>query len=247
MTTAVDLGRLDALEDKIDRLADQVALLTQYARDEQNRRRQWDELRTELTPVAQEAFAALSRELDDVRDFVEPQDLLRVLKRLARNLPAIERGLDQLESLQDLAADLGPLSGEITLNMMRAFDDFEQRGYFAFAKGGVGVLDRVVNSFSEEDIAQFGDNIVLILNTVKEMTQPEVMRLLQRTASHVRMSEPREVGLFAMMRRLRDPSARRGLGRLLEILESMGESDTIVDPAAGSAVEDEDNDEEGTH
>jgi uncharacterized protein YjgD (DUF1641 family) len=237
MTTAVEQDRLDALEEKIDRLADQVTRLTEYAEDEQRRRRQWDELRTELTPVAQEAFAALSRELDDVRDFVEPHDVLRITKRLARNLPAIERGLDQLESLQDLVADLGPLSGEITLNLMRMLDDFEQRGYFTFAKGGMGVLDRVVTSFSEEDVTQLGDNIVLILDTVKEMTQPEVMQLLQRTASGVRTSKPTEVGIFGLLRRMRDPQVRRGLGRLVEILESMGT--TTDGPAAVTTNDDE--------
>jgi uncharacterized protein YjgD (DUF1641 family) len=223
MTTGIDLERVDSLEEKIDRLTLQVEVLADYARDEQMRRRQWDELRTDLTPIAQEAFAILSRELDDVRDFVEPADLLRVLKRIARNLPAIERGLDQLESLQDLVADVGPLTGEISLRVMEALDTYEQRGYFRFAKGGLGVVDRVVTSFTEEDVAQLGDNIVLILNTVKEMTQPEVMQLLQRTASGVRAAEGTEVGLFGLLRRLRDPKTRRGLGRVLEILESLGE------------------------
>jgi uncharacterized protein YjgD (DUF1641 family) len=224
MATGVDLDRLDLLSEKIDRLGRQVEVLADYARAEQMRQRQWDELRTDLAPITQEAFAILSKELDEVRDFVEPADLLRVLKRIARNLPAIERGLDQLESLQDLLADVGPLSGEISLRMMEALDGYEQRGYFRFAKSGLGVVDRVVTSFSEEDVEQLGDNIVLILNTVKEMTQPEVMQLLQRTASHVRTAEPTEVGFLGLLRRLRDPKTRRGLGRVLEILESLGET-----------------------
>ena len=41
MTTTVELDRLDALEEKIDRLAGQVALLTEYAQDDRMRRRQW--------------------------------------------------------------------------------------------------------------------------------------------------------------------------------------------------------------
>ena len=230
MATAIDADRLDALEARLERIGDQLDYLTAAIRDEEMRRRQWDELRTDLAPIAQEALAIASRELDDVRDFVEPADLLRVLKRLARNLPAIERGLDQLESLQDLAADLGPLTGEVTLRLMRALDEYEQKGYFAFARGGLGVVDRVVTSFSEEDITALGDNIVLILNTVKEMTQPEVMQLLQRTASGVRSAEPVEVGLFGALRRMRDPQVRRGLGRVLEILESMGEdADALPD------------------
>ena len=33
----------------------------------------------------------------------------------------------------------------------------------------------MVTSFGEDDVAALGDNVVLILNTLKEMTQPEVM------------------------------------------------------------------------
>ncbi len=223
VATAVDTDRIDQLEAKIDRLTEQIEFLAATARAEELRRLQWDELRHELAPIAGEAFEIVSRELDEVKDFVEPADGIRVMKRLARNLPMIERGLDQLESIQDLAADIGPLTGEITLRLMRTLDEFERKGYFGFAQSGMGVFDRVVTSFTEEDVEALGDNIVLILNTVKEMTQPEVMQLLQRTATGVRNAEPTDVGLFGMMRRMRDPKVRRGLGRMIEILESMGE------------------------
>ena len=37
------------------------------------------------------------------------------------------------------------------------------------------IADRVVTEFTEEDVKALGDNVVTILNAVKEMTQPEVM------------------------------------------------------------------------
>ena len=39
-------------------------------------------------------------------------------------------------------------------------------------------MDQVVTSFTEEDVRQLGDNVVLILNTVKAMTQPEIMNMV---------------------------------------------------------------------
>ncbi len=56
--------------------------------------------------------------------------------------------------------------------------ELEQKGYFTFARGGMRMMDNVVTSFSEEDVNRLGDNIVLILNTVKDMTQPEIMNFL---------------------------------------------------------------------
>ncbi|MCJ7724841.1 MAG: hypothetical protein MUP76_00425, partial [Acidimicrobiia bacterium] len=66
-------------------------------------------------------------------------------------------------------------------------------------------------------------NIVLILNTVKEMTQPEVMQLLQRTAAGVRDAEVEEIGLLKLMWGMRNPAVRRGMSRMLKVLESFAD------------------------
>jgi uncharacterized protein YjgD (DUF1641 family) len=109
---------------------------------------------------------------------------------------------------------------------MASLEDYERRGYFAFARGGIGILDRIITSFDEDDVNALGDNIVLILQTVKEMTQPEVMRMLQNTAGAMRDVEiPDDVSLFRLLRDMRDPAVKRGLSRMLGVLRSL-------DPAA---------------
>ncbi len=45
----------------------------------------------------------------------------------------------------------------------------ESKGYFGFMRQGAYVVDQVVTSFSEQDVKQLGDNVVLILNTVKAL------------------------------------------------------------------------------
>jgi uncharacterized protein YjgD (DUF1641 family) len=219
--------RLAVLEAKIDALADQVSFLAEAARDAGVRRAQWDELRSDLTPVVGEAFQMVSSELDDVRRFVQPSDLWRLGKKVARNAENIEKLFDQIEGLSDLASEVAPLGRDVFLAMMTRLDEMERKGYFAFASSAAGVLDRVVTSFSQEDVDQLGDNIVLILNTVKEMTQPEVMQLLQRTAHGVRAAEVEEIGLLRLMWRMRNPAVRRGLSRMLTVLESFADATPV--------------------
>jgi uncharacterized protein YjgD (DUF1641 family) len=237
MATATAADQLAVLEEKLDALTEQVHYLAQSARDAQLRRSQWDELRTDLTPIAGEAFQAISRELDDVREFVEPSDLWRLAKRVARNTENLERMFEQLESLSDLGAEVVPLGRDMFLGAMGSLDEMERKGYFTFARSGMGVLDRVVTSFTQEDVDQLGDNIVLILNTVKEMTQPEVMQMLQRTAHEVREAEVEEIGLLKLMWRMRRPAVRRGLSRVLNVLESLAD----VEPATLEEAEKQDN------
>jgi len=221
--TTAEADRLANLEQKIDALTDQVQFLAETARDSELRRAQWDDLRSELNPVMGEAFVAVSKELDDVREFVEPADLWRLAKRVARNAELIEKMFDQLEGFSDLGADVVPLGRDMFLSAMARLDEMERKGYFAFGAGAMAVMDRVVTSFTTEDIDNLGDNVVLILNTVKEMTQPEVMQLLQRTAQEVREAEVEEIGLIRLMWGMRNPAVRRGMSRMLRVLESFAD------------------------
>jgi uncharacterized protein YjgD (DUF1641 family) len=110
--------------------------------------------------------------------------------------------------------------------------ELEAKGYFTFGEGGLKIVDKVVTSFDEDDVESLGDNIVLILNTVKEMTQPEVMNLLSRTMVEVQETEDTPVGpppsAFALLKQMRDPEVRRGLARALTVLRSLGTNPSIT-------------------
>ena len=121
----------------------------------------------------------------------------------------------------DLSADVTPVA---TAAFGRVVTELEERrNYFPFAKAGLGVMDRVVDSFTEDDVEQLGDNIVLILHTIKEMTQPEIMRALQRTAKVVREDDRETPSLRRLLGEMRDPAVKRGLHRLLAVLRSLSE------------------------
>ncbi len=128
------------------------------------------------------------------------------------------------EAVSDLTGDLSPVARQGFNSVTRALAEAEERGYMGFTRSGISVLDRIVTSFSEEDIEALGDNVVLILETVKEMTQPEVMQMMRSTLHGVHdAEEPTDPpSLLALMRRMRTPEARRGLFRLVVLLESLG-------------------------
>jgi uncharacterized protein YjgD (DUF1641 family) len=86
------------------------------------------------------------------------------------------------------------------------------------------MADRIVTSFTEEDVRQLGENIVLILQTVKEMTQPQIMTMLRQTAHVVNDEEPVDTSLFGIVRQLNDPAVKRGLAKTLQVLKSVAEN-----------------------
>jgi uncharacterized protein YjgD (DUF1641 family) len=130
------------------------------------------------------------------------------------------------ESYSDLVSDLTPIASQGMESVTKVMAEAEDRGYIDFARSGLGVVERVVTSFSEEDVEALGDNIVLILETVKEMTQPEVMQMMQSTFHTVQdlddeTTEP--PGMLALLGQMRDPEVRRGLNKMIAALKSMGQ------------------------
>ena len=144
----------------------------------------------------------------------------------ADRLAAIEDKLERLttavDGLSELTSELSALGGDAFMAATERLSEAERRGYFEFAKAAGGVADRIVTGYTPADVDALGDNIVVILNAIREMTQPEVMGMLQRTAHTVREEEPEELGLIGFVRKTREPEVKRGLGRLVVLLRNLG-------------------------
>ena len=210
---------------RVDALTEQVAAMAEELRLQREARETWGELADTMSPVARGAMDMASAELEDLSQDVSAADAARFGRTLARSLPQLEALLVQLQALTELAQEVSALGSPAMAKATEVLTEAESRGYFAFARQGGLVADRVVTEFTEDDVKALGDNIVTILNAIKEMTQPEVMGLVRRTAISVQDAEdfPAEPpSLLALFRSIRAPSTRRGLARVLAMLSSVG-------------------------
>lgn len=212
------------LNQKIDTLAAQVAYLTDQAQIAERQRQERAELVRDLTPIANQAFEMIVEQLEEVQEYIDIQDLLRILKRMMRNGQNIEGRLIQMESLMELAETVKPLANDAFSRTVDALEDLEQKGYFTFARGSRRILDNVVTSFTEEDVNRLGDNVVLILNTVKDMTQPEIMNFVRNTlmVAEQEIEKPVDISYTGLVRQMRDPAVRRGLALTMRVLHVFG-------------------------
>jgi uncharacterized protein YjgD (DUF1641 family) len=223
VTTTLDTDRLAEVEAKLDRLTEHVEFLAAHAREEAQRREMVSELISDMSPLAAQAMSTMTEELDTT-DFDMVQ-VIRLLKRFAESAATLDATLAQLQAGHGLIEDIMPLTGDAFVAVTERLADFERRGYFTFAKEGLGVLDRVVTTYDEDDIRALGDNIVVILDTVKQMTQPEVMTMLSRTVDSMEETDVESTSLFKLARQMRDPEIKRGLARMLGMLRTMGAKD----------------------
>jgi len=212
------------LNQKIDVLTTQVAYLAEQAKIAEGQRQERMELVRDLTPIANQAFELTVQQLEEVQEYVDLSDLLRLAKRLMRNGRNLEKILDQLESLMDLIDTMGPLADEAFGKAVSILAEYERNGYFSFARGGMQIIDNIVTSFSEEDVNHLGENIVLILNTVKDMTQPEIMNFVRNTllVAEKEIEKPLDISFMGLMRQMQDPAVRRGLALTMRVMHVVG-------------------------
>lgn len=212
------------LHQKLDLLTAQVQFLTEQAQAAERGRQERAELMRDLTPIVNDAFRITTEQLEEVQEYVDLGDLLRLFKRLLRNGRNIEAMLDQLESVMDLVQTIGPLTDSAFSKAVELLTEAERKGYFAFAQGGMKIADNIVTSFSQDDVKALGDNVVLILNVVKDMTQPQIMSFIRTlvSAAEQEVAKPIDTSLLALLRQMSDPAVRRGLTQTMRVLRVVG-------------------------
>ena len=161
------------LNQKIDALTTQVAYLTEQAQVAQRQRQERAELISDLTPIANQAFELSIQQLEEIQEYVDLSDLLRLFKRLLRNGRNLEKMLDQLESLSDLVETMSPMADEMFCKVVASLADLEQKGYFAFARDARRITDHLVASFTGQELQSVDISYAGLL---RQLRDPQVRR-----------------------------------------------------------------------
>ena len=160
---------------RLDRLEQEIAPMADSARSIQ-------ELREDLTPRVNEAVKALIEELADVEADFQLEDLLYLIKMSMRNVRNLTFALDQLKNLIDFALTAEPLFKSTVPEIIYYLDDLEQKGVFRIINTSLEVMQKIGETYTEEDMEQIGDGLVKLLGVAKKLTTPEAIDLLEKTA-----------------------------------------------------------------
>jgi uncharacterized protein YjgD (DUF1641 family) len=87
-------------------------------------------------------------------------------------------------------------------------------------------MDNIVTHFSKEDVRALADNVVVMLETVKSLTQPDMLKAINNAVTiykNLDMEEVEEYSMFKALRELRKPEMRRGIGFMITFLKRLSE------------------------
>lgn len=210
-------------------MLEKLDYITRAYDEQRQRQEEFNELKNDLIPVANHMIKLSIDELAEIGTEFQAEDLLFLLKRLLRDTHLLVGLLNSLESTMELVDETSRIGQQVFNQAVMSLDRLEREGYFTFAQSGWRIVERIVNEFSEEDIDALGDNVVTILTTVRNLTQPEIMNLTNNAIQAIQ-DEPvsdGDISVWALVRDLNDPQVRKGMARLLNMLKVIADQPDI--------------------
>ena len=208
---------LQRLEEKITRLEEKITPIAESATSVK-------ELKEELAPRVSEAVQALIVELADVEADFQLDKLLHLIKKIMRNIDNFETALDLLHNFIDFSANAEPLL-KITVPQIIAYlDELERKNVFKMLSTGLNAIKGITEKYTPEEIEQMAEGLGKLIESLGNLTDPRALVLLEnasRLPLQVHMEDAEPAGLLTMVRAMKDPEVRQGLGVLLELTRGL--------------------------
>lgn len=214
----------NSIQLQIDAINDKVDLILEYVNQQRLKSESVDDLIADVSIVGKDIYNSAVTELEDHSIEIDPDDVKMMLLKLLRNIRNINGVLDTFESAADFVQDASPIANEMIIDLIKKMNEFDKKGYFEFIAEMGKVMDNVVSHFSRDDVALLADNVVGIMETIKSMTQPEVMKSIDNAVkiySSMEMEKIPEYSVWKLMREMNKPEMKRSLGFMVSFLKNI--------------------------
>ena len=209
--------QIDALDKKLD-------LILGYVHQQKLQANMVEDLVGDLSIIGKDAYDSTVKALDEREVVLDPDQLRELGVRVAQNVGNFNTLLDTLGSAMDLMKDVGPIANEVIIDGTKMLHEFDQKGYFEFLKEFGAIMDNVVTHYGVNDVRMLADNVVTILDTVKNLTQPDMLKSIDtavKVFSNMETENVPEYSIFRVMREINKPEMKKAWGFLFTFLKNM--------------------------
>ncbi len=212
------------MQEQIDAMNRKLDLVLEEIQAQREIRKNVSDLSADLYNVGKDMFGSAVTELDNAGVEIDGEAVKVLLLKIVRNIDTLNELFDMLESGYDLIRDVSPIMHQIGLDGIKTMNELEKKGYVDFFKESGKIIDNIVTHFSTEDVGLLAENIVTILETVKNLTQPEMLSAINNglvVYKSLDVNHIPEYSLFKAMRAMNSPELRKGLGFMITFLKNI--------------------------
>ena len=212
---------------QIAELNQKVDMILEYVNQQRLKSDAIDDLIGDASIIGKDVYDSTVKALDEHEVVLEPDELRELGIRVAQNVGNFNAMLDTLGSAMDLMRDVGPIANEVIIDTTKKLHEFEQKGYFEFLKEFGHIVDNIVTYYGIEDMRMLADNVVAILDTVKNLTQPDMLKSVDNAVkvfANLEMDNIPEYSIFKVMREMNKPEMKKALGFFITFMKNMSKN-----------------------
>jgi len=185
-----------------------------------------DDFLADASIITKDAWDSTVKELDDQGVELNVDDIKQLSVKLMKNIGNFTQMIELFESFNDLAKDVGPITKEVGIDTIKKLHEFEQKGYFEFFRELTGVMDKVVENYSPEDIRTLANNMGTIMEIVRGLTQPEMLNTVNNAVSvyqEMDKENVEEYSLWKTFRTMNSKEMKKGMGFLMTFMKQLSQ------------------------
>ncbi|MCF6365131.1 MAG: DUF1641 domain-containing protein [Bacteroidales bacterium] len=212
---------------QINELNAKVDLILEEVIAQRGARIEKEDLVEDLTIVGKDMFSHAVTSLDKAGIELDGEALTALLIKVVRNIGTFNKMMDTLESMNDLVKDAAPIVNQMGLDAIAKFAEFEQKGYLDFIKELMKISDNIVSHFTVEDVRGLAENVVSILEMVKNMTQPDMLGAINNALTVFKSMDTEDIQEYSMwkaMRAMKTPEMKRSIGFMITFMRNLSAS-----------------------
>ena len=219
-------------QDQIHEMNQKLDLLLAHMNQQRMKTEMMNDLIADVALIGKDAYQSSVAMLENQGIELDGEALQHVFLKLIKNANNFSMILNMFESFVDLMKDLGPIAKETGYDAIDKFHALEQKGYFEFISEAFKIVDAIITHYSVEDVRMLADNIITILDTIKNVTQPDMLKAINNGVQIFKDLDPNNVpeySVWKLMREMNTPEMKRGIGFFVTFIKSLTPSEDMAE------------------
>ena len=211
-------------EDQLKEINQKLDLLLENVNQQRLKSEMIEDLISDVSIIGKDAYETSVELLEEHGVELDGDALKLMFFKLLKNLDNFSMILGMFESMVDLSKDLGPIVKQSGYDVIEKFHELDQKGYFDFFREALKIIDNIVKHYTVEDVRMLADNIVSIMDTFKNLTQPDMMKAMNNALNIYKNLDPTNVpeySIWKAMKEFNTPEMKRGLGFIITFMKSL--------------------------
>ncbi len=187
------------MQEQINQLNHKLDLILESIEQQKRNREEFDDLVSDLSIVAKDAFHHTVVMLDKSQVDLDHSGIPMLLIKLLQNIDTFYEMLEMLESARDFMKDISPILHQVGLDAVNKMNELDQKGYFD-----------IVRNLTQPDV------IAALSRTSKAIAWVKMDDKLDNKS------------LFGLLKQLNSPDVRKSLSYALRLVQAMNKGERVT-------------------